>query len=227
MSITIPRMSRDPDAIAMNPFYFFSRFFCQITVGPYFRARIFNANKIPNTGPVILLSNHQSFLDPILAAFAIRREAHFMARDTLFSNPLFAWLIGSVNAFPVRRATADISALKQMLRRLKAGKVVVVFPEGTRTTTGRIQRFHPGFAAVAKRARAAIVPVAIEGAFDAWPRWRKIPASRRICVQYGDPIGPDDVAAMTNDDLLAESRTRMIAAHNIVRRRMGQSTYED
>ena len=102
------------------------------------RGRVFGTHHVPRQGGVLLVSNHQSFLDPVLATLAIPRECNYMARDTLFRQPQFRRLIEYLNAFPVKRNTADLGAIKETLRRLKAGRVVLTFPEGTRTVDGSI-----------------------------------------------------------------------------------------
>jgi 1-acyl-sn-glycerol-3-phosphate acyltransferase len=111
-----------------------------------------------------------------------------MARDTLFSNPYFGRLISSVNAFPVRRGTGDIGAVKETLRRLKDGKPVLVFPEGTRTRDGRIGPINANSLLIAKKAGAAIVPMVIDGAFEAWPRTQLLPSPQSIYVTYCEHV---------------------------------------
>ena len=125
---------------------------------------------MPATGGVLLVSNHQSFVDPVLTTMALHREGNYMARDSLFSNPWFGRLIGYLNAFPVRRGTADLAAIKESMRRLRQGRVLLLFPEGTRTPNGRIQPLLPGMFAIAKKTGVPIVPVFVDGMFQAWPR---------------------------------------------------------
>ena len=87
--------------------------------------------------------------------------------------------------------------------------MVLIFPEGTRTRDGEIAPFRPGFTALAVRSGAAILPVAIEGAFQVWPRWRKVPRPGRIRVHYGEPIPPAEVAGRDERELLAEVERRV------------------
>jgi 1-acyl-sn-glycerol-3-phosphate acyltransferase len=135
-----------------------------------------------------LVSNHQSFLDPMLAALALPRECSYMARDSLFRHPLFGRLIAYYNAYPVKRDTADIGAIKETLRRLKAGKVVLTFPEGTRTRDGRIGEMRAGVILLARKTRVPLVPTLILGAFEAWPRTSRLPRPRPVLVAYGPPL---------------------------------------
>lgn len=168
-----------------------------------FRGRVIGAQNVPREGGVLLVSTHQSYIDPILASLAFDRETDFMARESLFYHRKFARLISSLNAFPVRRDTADLRAIKETLRRLKSGKMVLVFPEGTRSPDGRIGELQPGVAAIAKQAKASVVPTLIEGAYNVWPRQSRWPRPARIIVRYAPAIRPDEVAAMSKPDLMA------------------------
>ncbi len=167
-----------------------------------FRGRALGVQNVPREGPVLLVSNHQSVMDPPLASLAFDRECHFMARESLFHHEGFARLIGSLNAFPVRRNSADMRAIKETLRRLKRGRMVLVFPEGTRTLDGRIGELQPGVAAIAKQAKVTVVPTLIEGAQVAWPREAKLPRLARIVIRYAPPISPAEVAALDKTALM-------------------------
>ncbi|MCK4660551.1 MAG: 1-acyl-sn-glycerol-3-phosphate acyltransferase [Phycisphaerae bacterium] len=175
---------------------------------------------------MLLASNHQSFLDPILLTNALPRECHYMARDTLFRNKHFARIIRMYNSFPIKRGKADLAGVKETLRRLKAGVLVLTFPEGTRSPDGRVFPFHPGVFAIARKARVPIVPAAIEGAHEAWPRGAKLPRPARVWVEYGQPIPVDVIrgtdARQATKDLTAQVRT----LHNNLRRRIGRKPFD-
>ncbi len=177
----------------MRPYYRFLRYVAQMVFLLYFRGRVFGLSNVPASGGVLLACNHQSFFDPIAATLALQREGNYMARDTLFDNPIFRRLIESLNAFPVKRGAADVGAVKEVLRKLKDGRVVVVFPEATRTPDGSIGTINANSMAIAKRAGAAIVPTVVDGAFDAWPRTARFPRPRMIYVSYAAPITFDQV----------------------------------
>jgi 1-acyl-sn-glycerol-3-phosphate acyltransferase len=196
---------------AVRLYYRFMRYLCQMAFVLLWRGRVFGRHRFPREGGVLLIGNHQSFLDPVLVTMALHREGNYMARDSLFARPLFRALIVSLNAFPVRRGAADLSAVKELIRRLRAGAVVVAFPEGTRTPDGSIGEMRPGPFLAAQRAGCAIVPVVIDGAYEAWPRHQPFPAPRPIRVAYGEPISPHDVQSMLIDDLIAEVRRRLLA----------------
>src|SRR5690242_5604124 len=103
------------------------------------RWRIRGAGNVPRSGPVILASNHVSNLDPPAVCVGIWRPCHCMAKEELFVNPLFAWFIRQLYAFPVKRGTADRAALKRAVEILGEGKALVMFPEGTRSESGELQ----------------------------------------------------------------------------------------
>jgi 1-acyl-sn-glycerol-3-phosphate acyltransferase len=168
------------------------KFFASVAVGLFFRLKVKGAENVPRDGGVLIASNHQSFLDPIIVTASNRRPVSFMARDTLFRIPLFGRFIMKLRAFPVRRGGADRKAVREAVDRLKAGEALLVFPEGTRTRDGRLGRLRSGTSMLAYRARAPIVPAAIKGAFEAWPRTRKLFRFRPISITYGRPIAPPE-----------------------------------
>lgn len=202
----------------MRLYYRFTRACCQFLYVSFFRGRVYGLHHVPASGGVLLVSNHQSFLDPVLITLALHREGNYMARDTLFASPLFRRLIESLNAFPIKRASADVGALKEIIRRLKDGRVVVTFPEGTRTQDGSIGPLLEGSIVVAKRAGCAIVPTVIEGAFKAWPRTAKLPHPAPIRVMYDRPILPSQSAKMEVADLTRHVRERMLEMQARLRR---------
>lgn len=182
-----------------------------------FRARYSGLQNVPLEGPVLMVSNHQSHLDPPLIGCGPPRQMHFLARQTLFRFGPFAKLIESVNAVPIDREGGGLAGIKATLRLLKRGAMVLVFPEGTRTRDGQIQRFLPGFTTLATRSGAAILPAAIEGAFQAWPRWQRFPRPRPVHVHYGVPLAPQDYKGLPDRDLLAEVERRVHDCHGMLR----------
>jgi len=163
----------------------------QVLLPLAFKFRVFGRSNIPAGGPVLIACNHQSYLDPVLIGVALRREVHFLARDTLFTVPLFRRIIASLNAMSVRRDETDIQALRNALRVLKNDNMLLIFPEGTRTADGRLQHARPGWVLLAARSRAAVVPAIIEGAHRAWPRDALLPRPRPVSVTFGSPFRVD------------------------------------
>jgi 1-acyl-sn-glycerol-3-phosphate acyltransferase len=216
LSDTLPPItaSRAIDArptTGMRLYYRVCRFICQWTMTLLLKARVFGRHHIPARGGVLLVCNHQSFLDPVLATMALIREGNYMARDSLFRRRFFRLLIESLNAFPVRRNTADLAAIKEAMRRLKQGRVVVLYPEGTRTEDGRIGPMLPGLGAIARKAGVPIVPTLIDGVFQAWPRSRKLPGPGDVIIEYGRPITPREYADLTAEGLMDLVRNRLLA----------------
>jgi 1-acyl-sn-glycerol-3-phosphate acyltransferase len=194
----------------MRPHYRVSRGICRLCFALLFRGRVFNPERVPVDGGVLLVSNHQSFLDPMVATLALPRECHFMARDTLFERPAFKRLIESFNAFPIKRGTADLRGIKEALRRLKNGGLVTAFPEGTRTLDGTIGPMLPGSIILARKAKVPIVPTVILGAYKAWPRHAKLPRIAPILVAYGAPLTVDQIAARDDETVIDVVRGRML-----------------
>jgi len=210
------------DVPAPSLYYRAMRRFFQVSVCAIWKVRVFNRHYEPREGSAVYICNHQSFLDPILMSFALRRPMHYMARDSLFGWGPFARLIRSLNAFPVRRGTADTAAIKESMRRLRCGGQVVVFPEGTRTLDGRIQPFLPGVAVLSQRAARWTVPVLIDGAFEAWPRSARLPRPGSIVVQYAAPISQDQAREMAAEELVGAIRTRLVEMQTALHKRLGK-----
>jgi len=184
-----------------------------------FGIRVYHAERLPREGGVLVVSNHQSYLDPILVAVGMPRPFHPMARESLFRVAPFRWLIRSLYAFPVRRGTADFGAVREALRRLRAGAVVLMFPEGTRTRDGSIEPLQGGPVTVALRGGVPIVPMVIDGAFEAWPRTQMLPWPHRVRVACGTPVWPDEAAAKEPDVVMAAIRDQMLELQAELRRR--------
>jgi 1-acyl-sn-glycerol-3-phosphate acyltransferase len=184
----------------------------------FFRVRVYNQNRVPAEGGVLIASNHQSYLDPILVGVGIERSISYMARRSLFRHPLFGGLIRALNTFPVERGGRDTAALREAVERLKSGWCLTVFPEGTRSHDGRIGRIHPGALLMAHRAQTPIVPAVIEGAFEAWPRHGP-PRPGRILVGYGMPISAEEQSRLTRDELARRLHDDMLALQKELRGR--------
>jgi len=212
----MPRDISKADPSKMRFGYMISWFVIHWTFRIYFRGRVFGRENMPKTGPALLACNHQSFLDPVTIAQPFFREFWFVARDSLFKNKIFGSYIAWNNAFPIKRGKGDTTAFKTIIRLLKRGFPVIIFPEGTRTRDGSLSPMNPNSFEVAKRAKAPIVPVLIYGAYEAYPRGAAIPRPRRITLTYLDPISIEDVANLSTqqiasriDDVLATAMERL------------------
>ena len=162
-----------------------------MTLGSAFRSvfgmRVIGREKIVSEGPVLVASNHQSFLDPPLIGNLYRTEMWYLARKTLFRG-FFGWLYPRWNAIPVDQDRPDMASLKTIIRLLKEGNRVLVFPEGERTQSGDLGKSQPGIGLIAVKSGAVIQPVRIRGAREALPRGSARIHFARISVTVGDPI---------------------------------------
>jgi 1-acyl-sn-glycerol-3-phosphate acyltransferase len=155
----------------------------------YFRWRHFNAERVPLSGPVILASNHASFLDPPLVGAPVHRGIHFLARDTLFRLPIVKQLLHSWNAVPVDREGGGAAGLRKILDVLQSGHAVIIFPEGTRSRDGRLQKARSGIGLIVMKSRAPVVPVRVFGTYEAFGRQARFPHPKPVAVKYGKPLG--------------------------------------
>jgi 1-acyl-sn-glycerol-3-phosphate acyltransferase len=154
-----------------------------------FRLRAVDARHVPATGPVLLVSNHASYLDsPLIAASVRPRQVSFLAKAELFDIPLFGGFIRRLNARPLRREGGDARALRTGLRVLEEGGVLLIFPEGTRGDERVLREGKAGAGMIAVLSRAPVVPVYISGSGQAWPRGRRLPRRGRVTVSFGAPL---------------------------------------
>ena len=155
-----------------------------------FHAEAFGLENIPKTGPALIAVNHSSFFDPFIAGAFIQRQIYFFARKTLFKNPLGSWLLKNMKAIPVARDSADVSGMKTIFKTIKEGNMLLVFPEGTRSKDGLIQKpAKPGIGMIASKTKVPIIPVRIYGSYEALPHDKPLPNfGKPINVIYGTPI---------------------------------------
>ncbi len=154
----------------------------------FFGFKVYGRENIPSEGGMIIASNHVSYLDPIMLGIAFLRPVHFMARESLFSNSIFGKMLPFLNTFAVRREYADFRALREATRRLHHGNAVVVFPEGTRSLDGKIQKGQPGLAIITSVAKAKVIPAYIKGSMDVLPRGAKFLKRGKVSIHFGKEI---------------------------------------
>jgi 1-acyl-sn-glycerol-3-phosphate acyltransferase len=167
---------------------------------------------VPATGPVLLVANHSSLLDPPLIAGVTPRPVSFMAKAELFEVPLLGPLIRRVNAHPLRREGADAGALRVALRLLREGRALLVFPEGTRGEEGTLGPPKSGAGMLAVTSGAPVVPVYVQGAGRAWPRGRRWPRPGRVTVTFGAPLSFAAGGGGDRKDRYAAASREMMAA---------------
>ncbi len=162
----------------------FSRLFCKL----YFHARIYHRERAPRTGPVILAANHTSFIDPLLIGSSLPRQLCYMARESAFHHPLGGPILRSWNSIPVDRDGGGGKGLRAIFDRLLAGNGILIFPEGTRSRSGRIQPARAGIGFVILKSTAPVVPVRVFGMFEAYGRHLTLPRPRPVTVKFGVPV---------------------------------------
>ncbi len=153
-----------------------------------FDFRVVHRERIIEKGGVILAMNHQSYLDPPLAGIACRREIYYLARKNLLEWPLLGPIFPKLKVIPVNQERADMSALKTVIKLIRAGECTVVFPEGSRTLDGQLQPAQPGLGLVIAKTLAPVVPMRIFGAHEAFPRGGKPHPFRPITLVVGEPM---------------------------------------
>ncbi len=172
----------------MNPSYRIGWIGFRVMYATYFRWRVFGAENVPQTGGVILASNHASFLDPPLVGAGLNRDINYLARESLFRFPGIGALLRSWNSVPVDRDGGGARGLKIILERLLAGGAIILFPEGTRTPDGQLQSARSGIGLTVIKSNAPVVPVRVFGTFDAYGKNHKFPRPHRVAVKYGEPM---------------------------------------
>jgi len=168
----------------------------------WFQYRFSGRAHVPISGPVLLVSNHQSHLDPVIVGIACPRQLKFLARQGLFFWP-FSLLIRSLGAVSIDRERGSLGGIRTTMELLKEGNAVVVFPEGSRTFDGKLQPLLPGFCLLARRSGATVVPVALDGAFDAMPRGSHFAWPAPIRLAFSEPLTQQQIRGMSDEQLAA------------------------
>lgn len=178
-------MSEKGKWVKMN-FYQFGRIVCNICLSAYFNLEVSGLENLPSEGGFVLCCNHQSYLDPPLMGLKIKdRQLTFMAKEALFHKPILAPIIKKLGAFPVSKNQKDGRAVKQAIQTVKDGKILALFPEGTRSKSGKLLKPKSGVVVIAAKTGAPIVPTAIK-------YYGKHPRSR-IVVRFGEPISNEQL----------------------------------
>lgn len=145
----------------MNYLYAFAQWLFWLSFKTFWRMKIYGHENIPKKGGVIVAANHCSLIDPPVLGSAMKRQAYYMAKEELFRIPIFGEILRKVNAFPVKRGEADLSALRKAKRLLEQGKLLILFPEGKRNLTSNLLRGKPGVGMLASWADVPVVPALI------------------------------------------------------------------
>jgi 1-acyl-sn-glycerol-3-phosphate acyltransferase len=155
----------------------------------FHRIRIEGRENVPDGG-CLIVSNHVSFMDPTTVGWAVEREIHYLARKSLFKPPFWSWFLPICNVLPIDQDSHDISGLRRIIRMLKEGHAVLLFPEGTRSADGTIQPAAPGAGLIALKAGVPILPVRVFGTYESLSRHTKRLRFHPIRVVIGQPYLP-------------------------------------
>lgn len=175
---------------SFDPFWaFLGRIFLWLLFHTYLPARVRGRGSIPKSGPVIIIANHISYLDPLFVGWAaLPRLAHFMGKQELFDSRFIRFILTRWGTFPVDRAHLDRNAIVISLGLLKDGRVLGMFPEGTRSGTGEMQQMRSGAVRFAIKMRCPLLPVGIKGTDRSFGRGAKFPKPARISLRFGQPF---------------------------------------
>jgi 1-acyl-sn-glycerol-3-phosphate acyltransferase len=206
-------------------FYKIGRLLFSIFLILFCSFRWFGSARVPRSGPLLIIANHESFWDPPLVGVALGRRVTYMARKTLFRNPILSYFMRQVGTFTVDQEGTGMDGIRMAIKQLEAGKGVVIFPEGSRTKDGQLQPFMPGVALIIRKAKATVLPVGIGGSFHAWrigTTWPKLaplwlpPRRAAIGLVIGRPIPAEELLNM-------EPREMVVYLHDVVARLRDQA----
>jgi len=192
-------MPLTPDHLKMTPFYGFFHYLSWTVYQMWFRGEVVGTENFPTDGPFLIASNHASHLDPPLVGSQVFRQMRFFARKSLWNSRVSSWWLNNVETIPVERDSGDIGAIKRVLQALKENRAIVLFPEGTRSEDGQLQKAKAGVGLMACKTGVPVVPCRVYGSFAAFGKGAKFPRfGSPVTIVYGRPIpasGYDDPSA--------------------------------
>lgn len=156
-----------------------------------FRPKVVGAENIPAKGGVLIVSNHPTYLDPILLAVYAPRPFSFVAKRPLFYLPIVRTFLWLTDCIPVEQDAPDRRALRLSIQKLRDGDALVIFPEGTRSDHGKLRPFQLGPAMIAAEAQVPIVPCGLAGVYEAWQMEAPIPKPAPVAIVFGKPFMPE------------------------------------
>lgn len=176
---------------------------------------------IPKTGSALLVCNHLSHLDVFMLGVLLQRPLNYVARSTLFL-PVLGPLITSVGGFPIQRDGLGASGMKETLRRLKRGGIVALFPEGTRSRDGELGELKAGISVLAARAKTRVIPAAVAGSFESWPRTERFPKPHPLHIHFGPTLAEETIAGRSAEEMTDLIRERILECRAIARDRLNR-----
>ena len=207
-------MPHTTDHLSMRPFYAFFHYWMAQSHSMWFRGDVVGTEHIPATGPFLIAGNHASHLDPPFIGSQVPRQMRPFARKTLWSGKVFSWWLDRVECIPVDRDNGDVGAIRKVLQALHDNRGIILFPEGTRSPDGHLQKPKAGVGLMACKTGAPVVPARIYGSFEAFGKGATFPRfGTRVDVVFGPPI-----TAAEYDDPKAGKERYQIASDRIFAR---------
>ena len=224
--LTNPHHQRSPTKTVLQ---WLVRWMFRIQLTLLYRIRVHGLENFPEPGSTLICSNHQSFLDPVVLGVVSPRPLNYLARKTLFKITPVRLFLELNDATPIDLDSMGMAGIKESLKRLKRGEMLVVFPEGTRSDDGELLPLKPGFDLLARRSKARMLPIALDGCFQAFPRDAKLPRPGKIQVVIGEPIEFDEYKNWTADETALFLQARIAECLAEARRRIanGSSAYRE
>jgi len=179
--------------------YFLGWWFFRLYTRLYHRRKVFNVERVPPTGGVILAANHLSYIDPPLIGCSTRRVIYYLARESAFKNTIGGAILRSWNSIPVDRDGSGAKGLRTILERLNEGRAIMMFPEGTRSPDGKQQVVQSGIGLMIAKSNAPVIPVRVFGTYEAYGRHHTVPRPKRVKVKFGAPLAFKELRAESND----------------------------
>jgi 1-acyl-sn-glycerol-3-phosphate acyltransferase len=197
----------------------FPSFVARVAFWLLYRLRVVGEVEIPAEGPLIYVANHQSHLDPpAVGSLACLRPCYFVARASLFAFRPFGAMIAFFGSIPLERDRGGVAGLRSAVRVLERGGCLLLFPEGTRSPDGSLGRFKPGVVLLARKTGASVLPIALDGLHEIWPRGRRLPRLHgRARVMFGKAIGAEELLADGTEAALERLRTEVSALRAALR----------
>jgi 1-acyl-sn-glycerol-3-phosphate acyltransferase len=194
----------------------------------YCRLEAYGVENVPPQGGFMIVSNHASYFDPPLIGTRLRRGLYYMAKRELFRVPVFGRLIRAVNSVPVDRGQVRRESMREYIRLMHEGHVLVVFPEGTRSRDGELKPFKAGVAMIAAQAEVRCIPAYVQGSYKSWPKHRWFPRPAKIRVFYGAPFDlPERTESTTSRDYYALCAQEMHRRVDALRREAQETERRD
>ena len=190
--------------------FYFVKLYTWIFFPIFFQFRVHGKRHIPLDTGALIASNHQSYMDPVFIGAAGRRRTGYIARKTLFKEGgFFTRLIKILGAIPLSIDSSGKEGVRLAVEHLRRREHILMFPEGTRTRDGSIGDLQPGVKLIAQKANVPIVPAALHGVYEIWPRSRKLLGFGPVSVAFGKPIRPEQLRKMKSGEFCAYLKKRI------------------